>query len=244
MGIIDDEMDGRDPGSGAGPKDWPRVRFGAIGEAWGLFLQQAGVWIPAVVIAGLCNAAIGGAVGVSLHREFGLRVQFGGGFPIAMRRMPGAEAALSAFLYGLFLGGMFRMACKQVRGQPIRVTDLFGVTDCLLELAVASVLIGLATVLGFSCLVLPGFVIPALLMFTLPLVVDGRLRALDAMARSWNVLKGEWLSATVFHVVLAMVAGLGALFCCVGIVFTAPLYSLAIAVLYRDAFLGKPGKGW
>jgi hypothetical protein len=59
------------------------------------------------------------------------------------------------------------------------------------------------------------------------------------MAESWRALKGQWLSATVFHVVLWGLSGLGACFCGVGLLFTAPIYSLGIAILYRDFFLAK-----
>ena len=37
-------------------------------------------------------------------------------------------------------------------------------------------------------------------MFTLPLIVDAGLPAPAAIAGSWNALKGQWLMATVFHV--------------------------------------------
>lgn len=243
MGFLDDELDGPAPrGRDSGG---PRVRFGAIGVALGLFGRELKTWVLATLVVAACNAAAGAALGLSIGGHFGLRVQFGGGFPVTLGRRPGAaQVVLSALVYGLSLGGMTRLACLQVRGRRIRVADLFGVRDCLVELGFASALIGLATLAGFACLVLPGFVIPALLMFALPLVVDARLPAWTALRRSWDTLKGEWLTATAFHLALALVAGSGVLLCGLGIVLTAPLYSLTIAVLYADAFRGKgPAKG-
>ncbi len=55
--------------------------------------------------------------------------------------------------------------------------------------------------------------------------------------------------AAVFHAAASFLSGLGSCCCGVGLVFTAPLYALSIAVLYRDFFLAKglpgasPGKG-
>ena len=238
LGFLDDEMDG--PARRGRKSAGPRLRFGAIGVAFGLLGQQMGTWVLAALVVAAGNAAVGPLLGLSIGGQFGLRVQFGGGFPITLGHRPGAtQVVLSALVYGLSLGAMTRMACLQVRGRRIRLADLFGVGDCLVELAFASALIGLATLAGFACLVLPGFVIPALLMFALPLVVDARLTALAALRRSWGALKGEWLTATAFHLVLALVAGSGALYCGLGIVFTAPLYSLTIAVLYAETFLDK-----
>ena len=88
----------------------------------------------------------------------------------------------------------------------------------------------------------PAFIAAGVLMFTVPLIVDGRLPPLDALQRSWRALKGEWLAGRDFHLVVNVIAGLGACCCCVGQFFTMPLYCLAIAVLYRDVFLA--GKGF
>ena len=86
---------------------------------------------------------------------------------------------------------------------------------------------------------IPGFVASGLLMFTLPLIVDGRLTALQAMKTSFQVLKSECIVATVFHIVIYALTGLGACFFIIGLVFTMPLYTLSIAILYRDFLLTK-----
>lgn len=90
--------------------------------------------------------------------------------------------------------------------------------------------------------VIPALVISALLMFTYPLIVHGRLGVIEAMGRSWSALKGQFIMASLFQFVAYLVAGLGVLACCVGVLFTMPLYPLAVAVLYRDFFLGGPVK--
>ena len=43
----------------------------------------------------------------------------------------------------------------------------------------------------------------------IPLIVDGRLTALEAIRQSWRALKGEWIAATLFHFVLYAMAGAG-----------------------------------
>lgn len=239
-------------GMASHPKDWPDdrwssfpiVRLGAIGDGWELFMSRWATWVLAAGLAMICHGAVLGFV----SSLFGIDRPGGwGGFRMPLRPEGKAvQVALAMAVNGFFLGGMFRMACRQVRGLEIGVADLFSVVDVLPNLILGSLLYGLAIFAGFLCLVIPGLIASGVLMFTIPLIVDGGLSATDAVGRSWDALKGQMFSATLFHVVASLVAGVGTCFCCVGLLFTAPIYSLAIAALYRDFFLGKnrtfPGK--
>jgi hypothetical protein len=234
MGVADEELDG---GGWHERPPRPIVRFGAIGEAWELVRQSWGVWVLTVLIVLIGNSVLNGMLFSAFRIEHAHGV---GGFRFPLRTGgQWVQALLNMVVNGFFLGGMIRMACQQVRGYPIRVETLFSVVDVLPELFLGSVLYGLASLVGLGCLVLPGFIVQGVLMFTLPLIVDGRLPATAALAQSWHALKGQWLTATVFHLVLWAVAGVGACFCGVGLLFTAPIYSLGIAILYRDFFLAK-----
>jgi hypothetical protein len=215
----------------------PSVRLGAIGEGWGLLQDQWGVWILATGLALLCHA---GVLGLA-SSVFDIDVPDGlGGFRMSLPSGGGAVAmALTLAVNGFFLGGMMRMACRQVRGRKVTVGDLFSVVDVLPNLILGALIYGLASMVGFMCLFVPGLIVLAVFMFTFPLIVDGGLGATEAMGRSWEALSGQLVSATLFHIVVSLVAGVGSCLCCVGLLLTAPLYSLSIAVLYRDFFLTK-----
>lgn len=215
----------------------PRVRFSAFGEAWEFFKERWGTWVLAGLIVVLGNAAVHGAIssvfGKGLPQGLGVRVEV----PPAGRLL---EAVLTAILNGFFLGGIFHMACRQVRGLPIAVSDLFGITAVLTELAIGSGIYGASCCLLAPFGLIPAFILAGVWMFTVPLIVDAHLPALEAIRTSWRALKGEWLGATLFHFVAYSLAGLGACCLCVGLTMTMPLYGLSIAVLYRDFFLAKP----
>ena len=233
MGVVDDEMDslGR-----AYPRA-PLVRSGAIGEAWGLLMDRWPMWVLTVLIVLVCNSALGGVV----FSLFGVQ-RIGGAGPFWMglsSRGQAAQFVLTTAVNGLFLGGMFRMACRQIRGRVVGVETLFSVVDVLPQLLLGSILYGVATFLGFCAFFVPGFIVSGVLMFTLPLIVDGGLEATDAMAQSWHALKRQWLVATVFHMTAGFVAWLGVCLCGVGLLVTAPLYCLSIGILYRDFFMVK-----
>lgn len=108
----------------------------------------------------------------------------------------------------------------------------------------ASVLYSAVIFVGAWFCFIPGLIAAGVFMFSLPLVVEAKLPATGAMIQSWHALKSQWLSVTVFHFVLTILAGLGALLFGFGIVFTAPLYCLSIAVLYRDFFPSNASPAW
>lgn len=214
----------------------PLVRFSAIGEGWEFFKARWGTWVLTGLLVlflnGVIYTVVGAFFGKPLPQGIGFRLEV----PPAGRFV---EAVLAAVLNGFLLGGMFRMACRQVRGYRISVTDLFGITDVFTELAIGSAIYGGACCLLAPFGLIPAFILAGVWMFTIPLIVDARLTALEAIRRSWRTLKGEWIGATLFHFVAYAIVGIGACCVCVGLMLTMPLYCLSISVLYRDAYLTK-----
>jgi hypothetical protein len=219
------------------------VRFDAIGDAWTLFRQEMGAWMVLtllffLVLYGLLFAgllAIGG-VQVGFERaklDESVAGVIGGILVIAFY-------VFMFFVMAVLTGGLFRAACKQIRGQQIGAGDLFGATDVTGPLAGGIFLMGLAVVAGTLLCIIPGLLVAGRLMLVTPLIVDGRMRATEAIAQSWNALQGQTWMAAIFSFVVSLISGLGIYLCGVGILFTAPLYYLAIAVVYRDYFMTKP----
>lgn len=235
MSMFDDEFDDK----GYGPRHRAAVRFNAISEAWHLFTQRWGTWMLTVLLVLVCYSLVGSTV----FAVFGAPKVKG----VEAFRFPFTQgshaipAVLTMILVGFLVGGMIRMACLQVRGLAFDVGTLFSVTNVAGDLMIGSLLYGLACSVGFFLLFFPGLVVFGVLMFTIPLIVDGGVPPMDALRKSWDALKGQWLSATLFHIAIWFLSGVGACFCFVGLLATAPLYSLSIAILYRDFFLHKGG---
>jgi hypothetical protein len=217
----------------------PRVRFSAIGEGWDLFKDQWLTWVVTSLVVIVVNSLLGGIAVALLPDD--LKFKFDpNGLQIKSSQGPTfLVAAIESLINGFLYAGMFRMACLQIRGRRIHVSDLFSVTDVAGQLAIGVLLSFLLVSVGFGCCFLPGLVISSVLMFVAPLIVDGRLPGVEAIGRSWGALKGEMLTATLFYFVVVVLHSLGAIFCGIGLLFTMPIYCLSIAVLYRDFFLGK-----
>jgi uncharacterized membrane protein len=212
----------------------PLLRFSVIGDAWRLYQRRWWTWSTAMVIVLIANSVIGSA----LFALFGEHWPGGrGGFRLPPSPHAGALHYVGTVVVGgFFLGGMIRMASQQVLGRVPRIEDLFSVVDVGFNLLAGAVFYGAATFLGSMLCVIPGLIISGLLMFTLPLIVIARRPATNAVAESWRVLSSEWLTATIFHLVLSLVSGMGIIFCCVGILFTGPLYSLSVALLFHEFY--------
>jgi uncharacterized membrane protein len=151
---------------------------------------------------------------------------------------------ISNIVSSVFVGGLIRMAHRQVRGGAPRLEDLFSVTDVWFDLILVALLSGAGFFLGFMFFAIPGFIVSGLWMLAIPLVVEGHLPATGALIQSFHALKSQWLIATLFHVVLIIAAVSGVALCGVGLLFTGPLYALAIAILYREFFPGSATMTW
>src|SRR5262249_49777810 len=150
-----------------GPRRVPRVRFSAIGEGWDLFWAQSGTWILTGLVVVVGNWALNAAAVQILGERFQIR---GGGFRIeGFSPKPWVHGVLSTVLNAFLPGGLFRMACLQLRGRRIEVGDLFGVVDVVPELVIGAALFGLAlAAAGIVCFPILPFVVAGLLMFTFP----------------------------------------------------------------------------
>jgi uncharacterized membrane protein len=165
----------------------------------------------------------------------------------------------SFFLFGLVMlplsallvGGMHRAALKQLRGRQVEFSDLFSARDQYLPLLGAMLLIGLLVGIGSIVCVIPGFIVAALLFFTLPLIIDRKLGVLEAMRVSSEMTKPNLLMFTLFAFVVQLIASAGMYACYIGLLATLPLLFTMTAAAYRDCFglqgapaLPPPAEPW
>lgn len=207
----------------------PEISFDAIGQAWKLLQPNLGTWIGAFLIYIVIIGAISGIQGATLGRDANGAPQIGPTYYLF---------SLISFLAAqFFVGGFFRMAIANVRTGRAEIGQMFSAGDAILNLIVAGILTTIATSLGFLACIVPGLLLSGLFMFVTPLIVDKKQGALEAIGNSFNALKPQMLMAVLFLIVVVLVGALGALACGVGVLVTAPLALLAVAITYNN-FLG------
>jgi hypothetical protein len=217
---------------------WPEVRFAVIGEAWRLYKRHWGVWSIAMLLVMIVYGAVAGLLFSVL--DVGHARGPGGFRPFVPSGQGAIHFILSTTVSLFFAGGMIRMASNQVRGRAPRVEDLFSITDVWFDLLLVSLLYAVGSFIGSVLCVIPGLIVAGVWMLAVPLVVEGKLPATGAVIQSWHALKSQWLNATVFNLLLIILSFSGAILCGIGLLFTGPLYSLSIALVYRSFFPVPP----
>jgi hypothetical protein len=250
------------PGGGAPMYGRPaQIRFDVIGEAFSMLQRQIGNWALASLISVLCIGAVG-AVLIAVQSAVIIAVSVAGGATgsgtvqnFTVRLVSAFFGLITGILIGtvmvFFLGGLYRLAFKQIRNEPFTVGDLFSVMDVAVPLLTVGVIISaiasIPSLLGI--LPIPGFlttfpllvftwIVYGMTMFAAPLVAERRMQGMEAIQLSVETLKSQAVLAVLFYVVASIIGGLGIIACCIGVLFTYPVFVLSIALTYRDFFMG------
>ncbi len=101
------------------------------------------------------------------------------------------------------------------------------------QVAIAAVLIGVATAIGSFLCYVPGLIVGFLMMFTLLFIVDKQMQAIDAIKASIKLVTDN-LGQTIVWALLAIVVYIvGFVVCCVGLLVAIPIILIGLAYTYR-----------
>lgn len=129
--------------------------------------------------------------------------------------------------------GSQAISLKLVDGKKAQVGDLFGQKNKLIQGILGSLIYAFVVIFGFILLVIPGIWLGTRLQFFRLLIVDRNLRATDALAESWKITKGHVWHLLGLFLVLIVMNILGALLMGIGLLVTAPITMLVMAIVYR-----------
>ena len=131
---------------------------------------------------------------------------------------------------------MFRMALKQTSGERITLLDLFSEVEHLPNLILAALLCSFLLYFSAACLVIPGVIMGELLMFTIPIIIDRKKGAPEAIGLSFKTLLPHFGTLLVVWLYLFIVHLIGTLLCGLGLLVAVPMMPITITVIYRDFF--------
>ncbi len=217
------------------------VKWGEwINEGWQLFAARWQVWVPMMLI--FVVALVVPILPVYIL-AIGMNIAAAGSDPEALGAVPimlpvlgGLGGLITLCLSAFMLGGIYRAAFKQMRGEAISVRDLFSAGDVFLSMLGALFLVGLSVAIGAVFCLVPGFLAAGLFFFTFPLIVEKRLGVIEAMQRSFELTRPNMWMFMCFAFVVAILGSLGQLACYVGMLVTYPLQFLIAAAAYKDCF--------
>ena len=191
----------------------------AISYGWSKFSANAGVWIGfmlvAIVIEVVINFIFGGfdtSADFTLWRAIG--------------------SVVAAIVSYLIQAAYVRGALHETDGIKPAFGSFFQF-DNVAAVIIASVIVGLATTIGFVLLIIPGLVIMFLTWWTLPFVIDRNEDPIAAIKSSVRAISSN--VGTLLLLALAVV-GLnlvGLLLCGLGLFVSVPVTIIASTYAYR-----------
>jgi hypothetical protein len=227
---------------GGYPSRPPQVDFSWLSDGWNLFKRQSGTWVVAALLAGVIDFAVSGVLGALFGDAHGAR---GGSVRDMAWYLPHSRGGVFSdfvdhLVSTLLFAGLFRMALRQIRGEKLSPFDFLAVGDVFVPLVGAGAITWCCTAVGYLICILPGLILGALFMFAPLYVVAERAGPVEAVSRSFNALKGQWLMATLFYClsILGIVASL--CLCGVGELAVIPQVVLAVAVGFTQFGGGSP----
>ena len=220
----------------------------ALSYGWKKFQENtAQILIAAAVL--VVVFAIAGAISVGFQALLtsnaecvvtsggGLDCDEGSGF--IWRMIVAAIAAGFLFVVGQIVGaGIIRGALDITEGRKFEAASLFK-TDQLGSVIVASLLVGVATTIGYALCYLPGIAVAFLTSYTLFFVIDKGMAPVDAIKASFELTTKNLGNTVIWYIVGGIVAVAGVIACVVGLVVTIPLVIIGTAFTYRS-LTGQP----
>ncbi|HEY2878768.1 hypothetical protein [Nocardioides sp.] len=216
----------------------------AIGYGWRKFtaspttllVPMIVVWVVLVVISVLleilvyrtllsthdCTRVVGG-VSVSGQCSPSFVTQLFGGALIS---------AVIIVVFNVAAAGLYKGATNVTDGKPFSLGQMFDGWDKG-QVALAAVLIAVATAIGSFLCYIPGLIVGFLTMFTILFVVDKQMGAVDAIKASVKLVTDNLGSTIVFYLLAAVVIVVGACLCLVGLLVAAPVVLVGLAYTYR-----------
>lgn len=205
--------------------------------------------------------------GMEMEMEFG---EPGGGSGMMLAGLVGMGLTLLLSVVGTQLASaaLLRSVSEYYLGKEVTVGEAYGyVLPKLVTLIGAGLLVGIVVMFGFVLLIVPGIIFSLWFTLTTPAIVVENMRATEGMSRSKGLASGNLgkIFSTLFVVaVISAIAGgviggiggvlggrmfgdsVGAefvmqLFGILAQVVTAPIWAVAIVLLYYDLRIRKEG---
>ncbi len=207
-----------------------------LGEALRLLVQRFGVWLGASFLLYAVSAGATMIFAFCLGSSGGSRSSGSSGSGWAF--LVGWDILHSGFylLFAALLSGNgIALAVRQVRGEPIRLGDLFRPGPNWGRLVGYHTVSGLLALLGYILLVLPGVFLMTWFLPAPALVAVGA-NVFEAAAKSMRVMGPLWLRAFGLVCFLCLLTAISVVPMLLGLLVLQPLWWLVTAVAERDLF--------
>jgi uncharacterized membrane protein len=149
------------------------------------------------------------------------------------RLVPLASIAVNIITPVLAAGALI-VAFKIIKQQTTTFGDFFQGFNKFLPIFLTNLVVGIFVFLGLLLLIIPGIYLGVAYSFAVAFVVGRNFDFWEAMETSRKVITRRWFSFFAFLIVLLLINIAGALLLGIGLLFTGPLTTCAIAAAFDD----------
>lgn len=202
-----------------------------ISEAWQLTKGTKGIIIGGFLVfyvaLFIASFVIGGA--------FGLFTMFSDSLALIIIGQVVTMILASAAAYP-FMAGLNMVGIRRAAGQPFSFNEIFSHFGRTVPLLLTALLMMLLIYIGFFLLVLPGIYLAVAYMLAIPLVVERGLSPWQALEASRKAISQHWFKAFGLFLLIGVIVMLSAIPLGIGLIWSIPLFVVAMGVLYRTIF--------
>ncbi|TBU96342.1 DUF975 family protein [Phytopseudomonas dryadis] len=202
-----------------------------ISEAWQLTKGTKGVIFAGLLVFNLAFVLASFPINVIFDIFDGL----GEGLILILLSLVVTIALTLAVCYPI-LTGLGMIGIRRAAGQPVSVNDIFSCFSRTVPLLITGVLMVVLIYVGFLLFILPGIYFSVAYMLAAPLVVERGLSPWQAMEASRKAITQHWFKVFGLLLLLGLILAISAIPLGIGLIWTVPLFVVAMGVLYRTLF--------
>jgi len=140
-----------------------------------------------------------------------------------------------AWLLGAVFGvGLIKIILKIEENKKASMDEFFSLTtNQFLDYLVTSLLLAVITIVGFILLIIPGIIFSLKYQFALYLILDKKMKPLEAIKKSGEITKGYLWPLFQLWLASIVIVAIGALLVGVGLLVAVPIVVLAQTYVYK-----------
>lgn len=135
-----------------------------------------------------------------------------------------------------FMAGINMIGIRRAADQPISFNDIFSHFGRTVPLVITAIISMLLIYLGMFLLIIPGLYLAIAYMLAIPLVVERGLTPWQALEASRKAITQHWFKVFGLFLLLGLITLISAIPLGIGLIWTIPLFVIAMGVLYRTIF--------
>lgn len=213
-----------------------------VATAWDMFKANWGVLVAVVILTVLISTIPARIVSFlfNVPTRVPFSLQHGWEVPPGFAWGRFSFASILNWTIGCVAeAGALTVFIATARGQSPQIPDFFRGMSRIVQYLPTTLLWGLIVVVGLGLLVVPGVILGLGLSMATSFAVDRGMGPLDALRVSWVATRGQKGKLFLFYVLAVLVTFAGIAACCVGLMITWPVVSLAHAIIYVRLSTGR-----